>query len=81
MMSSTLVSATIGPVTNNMTTKGTLSELETEWEEVWNLVISFVDDMPIAYASAQLMVSGLTSIRIGESLCFENKDSYIMLYQ
>ncbi|KAJ5979785.1 hypothetical protein N7481_007083 [Penicillium waksmanii] len=47
-------------VTNNATTKPSRSESEIALKGIENAVISFVDDILVAYASAQLMVSGLT---------------------
>ncbi|KAJ5768417.1 hypothetical protein N7533_001000 [Penicillium manginii] len=48
-------------VTNNATTERSISDSQIALKGVENAVISLVDDILVAYASAQLMVSGLTA--------------------
>ncbi|KAK2737572.1 hypothetical protein FQN55_001002 [Onygenales sp. PD_40] len=48
-------------VTNNGTTKGTMSDSQIALRGVENAVVSYIDDILVAYASAQLQVSAFTT--------------------
>jgi hypothetical protein len=47
-------------ITNNATTNGTMSDSQIVLKGVENAIVSYIDDILVAYASAQLQVSGFT---------------------